>query len=213
MLSLSVSTNAASFEKEFREFADQLPYALATALNYTATDVQGYLVDHLRDHFEIRSRWVPGSIKIRKAQKGPSPVAYVGSIYEPMALQVDGGQKRGSVAVPAWARRNESQITKPNQWPSALLKKKRFAVGPFGREGVGYEAEPGAPIGVFERIGRGKNQSFRLWWILKSSVTIRPRWPFAEEATFAIKMNFADNFGAAMEQARATARRRPGQNP
>lgn len=215
MLSLSVSTNAASFEKEFREFADQIPFATALALTRTAQDVQGYLRGHLDEHFTIRSNWVRNSIRYRPAKKGPAPVAYVGSVYEPMALQVEGGQKAGSggkdIGVPMWARRDLTATTKPSSWPGRLAKKRDFFVAPFSRApfGVGPAAKGEDGVGVFQRIGRkaGKKH-LRLWWVIAQSVTLEPRWPFAEEAEATVRSEFVDHFFAAMEQARATARKR-----
>ena len=126
MLSLSVKTNAAEIAKQVEGMADQMPFATALALTRTAQDVQARLKATLGQHFTIRSNWVAGSIRYRPAQKGPSPVAYVGSVYDPMALQAEGGQKEGKgggdVAVPLWARRDLGQRTKPGQWPGRLAK-------------------------------------------------------------------------------------------
>lgn len=221
MLSLSVVTNAAAIAAQVEGMADQMPFATALALTRTAQEAQSSLKAHLSDHFTVRSGWVAGSIRYRPAKKGPSPVAYVGSVYEPMADQVEGGKKEGKgggdVAVPLWARRNKGAATKPSSWPGKLAKRKQFFVAPFSRSpfGVGRAAQGGDQgIGVFQRIGRGKGKKhLRLWWTLRDSVEIKPRWPFGAEAAAVVRQEFADHFWAALESARATAKpKRMGSN-
>ena len=213
MLSMSVVTNAAQVAAEVEGFADQIPFATALALTRTAQDVQSALKARLAEHFTIRSNWVAGSIRYRPAKKGINPVAYVGTVYEPMADQVEGGTKTGKggkdVAVPVWARRDKSASTKPGQWPGKLAKRKNFFVAPFstGPFGVGRAAKTEEGVGLFQRIGRGKGKRhLRLWWTIRPSVKIEARWPFREEATASIGEEFAPNFWAALERARATAK-------
>lgn len=214
MLTMSVKTNAAEIAKQVEGMADQMPFATALALTRTAQDVQARLKATLGDHFTVRNNWVAGSIRYRPAVKSPSPVAYVGSVYEPMALQAVGGEKEGKaggdVAVPLWARRDLAQVTKPGQWPGRLAKRKQFFVAPFQREpfrvGRGVVEEG---VGLFQRIGRRAGRKhLRLWWTLEDRVTVPPRWPFGEESTTTVRAEFADHFWAALEQARATAKPR-----
>lgn len=207
MLRLSIDTNADQVAKQVERFADQIPFAMALALTNTAKEAQGYLRDHLDDHFTVRGNWVRNSIRYRPANKRDvNPVAYVGSVYAPMALQAEGGKKRGDIAVPMWARRDESKKTAPSTWPGAVSKRKNFFVGPFGKRGVGDEAEPGAPVGVFQRVGRGKAATFRLWWVLRNAVTIKAAWPAAAEVSGVVRSEFPAHFWAAMEYAAATRR-------
>lgn len=213
MLAMSVVTNAAQVAAEVEGFADQIPFATALALTRTAQDVQAALKARLGDHFTVRSNWVTNSIRYRPAKKGVNPVAYVGSVYEPMADQVEGGTKEGrggrDVAVPVWARRDKGATTKPGQWPGKLAKRKNFFVAPFstGPFGVGRAARSEEGVGLFQRIGRGKGKKhLRLWWTIRDSVQIKARWPFGEESNAAVRAEFADNFWAALEQARATAK-------
>lgn len=216
MLRFSISTNAAQVARQIEEFADQIPYATARALSYTAQDAQGYLRDHLDDHMTVRGTWVRNSIRYRPAKKGVSPVAYVGSVYEPMALQVEGGAKEGvrgrDVAVPVWARRDKTNRTSPEMWPARLIARAAGAMRArdfnlrLSRSRVFVIPIGDGNQGVYERLGRGERGRLRLWWVLRDSVEIEPRWPAYGEVAQVVRSEFGDNFWAAMEQARATAR-------
>lgn len=196
MLRWSITTNAAELERRLDKFADQIPFGTALALTRTAQEVQGYERDHLDDHMRLRGGYVRNSIRYRPARKGPSPVAYVGSVYAPMALQVEGGEKEGQrgrdIAIPVWARRDESKVTRPSQWPGRLTQRRNFFIAPIGDSG---------DAGVYQRMGRKGRIGLRLWWVLRESVQVKPSWPFYEEASMVVRENFADNWWAAMEQA------------
>lgn len=194
---LHITTNIAKLAKEIDHDArDQVPFAIALALTRTAKDVQQRLVGTLGDFFQVRGTWVARSIRIDKAKKGPAPFAVVGSLYEPMELQAEGGEKtgKGDVAVPVAARADKTAKTSPAKWPGQLLTRKGFFL---------RESPEGAAI--YQRIGRG-GRNLKLWWLLEPSVEVEPRWPFEGIAEETVQREVADNFCAAMEQALRTRR-------
>ena len=103
---ISIRHNLEAVAKDLDELGrKQLPFALATALTWTAQEVRDDARARLPDHFTVRSTWVEKSLQIDKAnKKDPDPTAYVGSLYDPMGLHGEGGVKRGrggrSVGVP-----------------------------------------------------------------------------------------------------------------
>lgn len=212
MLTMSITTNVLDIAKGIKEGADQLPFAIALALTRTAQDAQKDLRGSLRTHFTIRRPWVRNSIVISRAEKKAiNPVAFVGSLYEPMANQVSGEPKRGKggrdVAVPVWARAKPRAITTPDVWPGALAKKQDFFVAPFNRDPfvVGRGAGQGEGIGLFQRIGSDEGKKhLRLWWSIKPSVTVKKLWPFQSISESAISRELVDNFWAAFEYALAS---------
>lgn len=191
----------------------QLPFAIALALTRTAQDVRDRLQGGIPRYFTERSSWVRRSIQMDMAdRKDPDPSAVVGSLYPPMALHAEGGPKTGSegVAVPVWARPKETDRTRPAKFPGRLAKKPDFFIAPFQRAPfrVGRGAvEEG--VGLFQRVGkRGDKRHLKLWWTLRDSVQIKQDWPFEGDAVAVVEAELIDNFWAALEQARATAKPR-----
>lgn len=212
MLTMSITTNVLDVAKGIKDGADQLPFAIALALTRTAQDVQTELKGGLDDHFTIRSKWVEGSIRAKPAEKkAVNPVAFVGTLYEPMASQVSGEPKKGKdggdIAQPVWARATPSATTRPAKWPGKLAKRRNFFVAPFNRDPfvVGRGAGEGEAVGLFQRLGSKKGKRhLRLWWSIKPEVTVKDRWPFREIAEGAIARELADNFWAAFQGALAS---------
>lgn len=199
-MNISIVGNTKKLAKDIEKAArSQVPFAEALALTWTAKDVQREVVDALPDSFTIRGTWVARSFRVTAAKKGHDPKAVVGSIYEPMALQAEGGVKAGEghdVAVPVRARASPGAVTRPATWPGRLLARKGF-FATRGAHGGGL---------IFQRIGRGAKKSLRLWWVLKNEVKIEPRWPFSELAAATVKRELATNFHAAMDRALQTKR-------
>ena len=209
---MSVTTNVMDIAKGITEGADQLPFAIALALTRTAQDVRAELVQTLGDHFTIRSEWVQGSLRYKPAQKGHSPEAFVGTLYEPMANQVSGDPKTGKsgkdIAVPVWARATPAARTLPSKWPGKLAKRRNFFIAPFNRDPfvVGKGAGEGEGIGLFQRLGSKKGKRhLRLWWTITPEVTVKDRWPFREISEGAIARELEDNFFAAFQGALASS--------
>lgn len=229
---ISIRHNLADVIRDLDDLGrKQLPFAVATALTWTAQEVRDDARARLGDHFTVRSTWVEKSMQIDKAEKkDPDPTARVGSLYDPMALHGEGGTKRsksGAVGVPVGARPSEADITGPDVFPSKLASKPNFFVAPFSRDP--FRVGEGPETGVFERLAqhgdalgpvpmrsRKKNSKaeqsrrhLKLWWTLEDEVKIKQDWPFFADGVRVVDSAIFDNFFAAMEQARATARRRP----
>ncbi len=187
----------------------QLPFATALALTRTAQEVREQSKDTLTDFFTVRGRWVTGSMRAHPAKKGPAPKAIAGSIYDPMVLHAEGGEKDAG-SVPVWARGKPTDRTKPATWPGALAQKRHFFLAPFQVEPyfkVGRGVSKPVGLGLFQRIGTRKERShLKLWWTLRETVQVERDWPFWELASTTVHAVFADNLWAAMEQAMATAR-------
>lgn len=199
----AIRTNVADLAKDLDDLAKkQIPFATALALTNAAKDVRRHLRDTLTDYFTVRGQWVPRSIQIDQAnKKDAAPHAIVGTLYEPMALQAEGGEKRGraghDVAIPMAARGSNSDRTTPSQWPGNLLKKKGFHLVEMDNSRVGV-------------VQSFKKAPDKLWWLLVPEVRVEPRWPFEKLAREEVERELVDNFWAAMERAVATARPRTG---
>lgn len=210
---VAVTTNIEQLAKDLDDLAKrQVPFAIALALTRTAQDARTGVVSSLPESFEIRNTWVERSFRVTKATKGHDPVAIMGSLYEPMALQAEGGVKEGErgkdVAVPVAARASEGDVTRPASWPGRLAKKRDFFVAPFGGGIVGAASDGSGGVGLFQRVGRRREKKrLKLWWLIEPEVKVEPRWAFEAISRAAIEGALVDNFWAAMEQAVATARR------
>lgn len=189
---LTIRSNIDEIARELDDVhRSQLPFARSLALTRTAQDAQAKLRSSLRTHFTIRNAWVRGSIKIDKAnKKNQTPTATVGSVYGPMALHVEGGEKTSPHAVvPIAARPRPKAKTEPDTFPSRLLAQPNF----FLEDGK-----------IWERIREGQR---KLWWDLRERVEIKPGWPFEEEVNTVVERELFDHFWAAMEYAWQTRRR------
>ncbi len=221
---ISVRHNLAEVAKDLDDLAKrQLPLATALALTRTAQEVRDRLRANLGEHFTLRGPFVARSIQMDMAdRRDADPTARVGSLYGPMALHAEGGEKTGpqGVAVPVAARSSETARTNPSQFPGRLAGRPNFFIAPFSRDP--FRIGPGgSEMGVFERVAqgagmfgptakgrRGKHsravsapRHLKLWWTLESSVNIAPDWPFESEAVAVVDAELFDNFFAAMEQA------------
>lgn len=225
----SVRTNIAAIAKDLDDLArKQLPFATALALTWTAGDVRDRLRANLSDHFTVRSTWVEKSIQITKAnKKDPDPAAHVGSLYGPMADHAEGGTKTsrsGKVGIPLAARPTLGATTGLGTFPAKLAGKPGFFVAAFSRGP--FKIGSGPETGVFERTAMGAGafgpvafrsrkkhsraarspRHLKLWWTLEDDVKIKADWPFFGESAQVVDAELFDNFWAAMEFARRTAR-------
>lgn len=213
MIAIGMKLDIDKFEREVDDATRrQIPFALALTLTRTAQDARDYVRQHLEAHFYVRGSYVPRSFQATPAKKSDrEPAAIIGSLYEPMALHAEGGEKtgsRGTVGVPVWARATKDDRTRPSRFPQRLAKRENFFLAPFSRTpfrvGRGVMADG---VGLFQRIGRKKGKRhLKLWWTLHTEVDIGPDWPFENEVRAAVESELVDNFWAAMEYARATAK-------
>lgn len=194
MIEMRISSDFKKTAKKLGVAKKQLPFVLALTLTRLAKEAQTDLQKDVVDRFVSRGKWVPNSIRIRAARKGPSPESVVGTLYEPMADHVTGGDKTAvqgrAVAVPVRARNKPAQRTTRSKWPGALLAKKNF----FSRQ-----LDDGS-LGIFERM-RGKAKKTRLWWILTERVQIKKAWPWEDIAATATDENILRLFADAWDYA------------
>jgi hypothetical protein len=180
-LKIDVVTNVDDIVRHLDQgIARQLPFVTASALTRTAKEVRITLQETLGEFFVLRNAWVRGSIKSTRAEKRDlNPVAFVGSLFDGMDLQVGGGTKRSKTGKamgvptvgPGAPRPTLGAMTKPSKWPRQLRAK--------GGKKVYAEELPSGDIGLF----RQKNKSSRrLLYVFQHEVEIQPRWPFREIA-------------------------------
>lgn len=225
----SFRTNLAEVIRDLDDMAKkELPFAIALALTRTAQETRDHLRARLPDHFTVRSTWVEQSLQITRAEKkDPDPTAIVGSVYWPMWAHTEGGTKTarsGQVGIPVGARPTEQSITGLDTFPKKLLGRPNFFVAPFSRDP--FTIGSGPETGVFERTAlaagafgpvpmrsRKKNakaeqsrRHLKLWWTLEDEVQIKADWPFFEDAMQSVDHHLHDNFFAALEYAKRTAR-------
>jgi hypothetical protein len=119
----------------------QLPYATSRALNDVALLAQISVRASLPNKFTVRGKWVPKGIQVILSNKSqwPDMKAYIGSRDSFMALQEDGGTKKGSKsqAIPTGIRTPSTKITSPKLWPKALLETSTQAKGQLRRRKKG----------------------------------------------------------------------------
>lgn len=181
----------------------QYPFARALALTRTAQAAQNEVRDKLGEKFIIRGKWVPGGIRIQKADKNDAtPSAIVGSKDEFMARQETGGVKRGDgMGVPTVAgksktgrplRKRPNTPTLRSKWPGALLATKGkgyfFAVL---RSGKG---------GIFKRRGKGRFP-IDLKYVIANEVRIDARWGFEGTVEDVVRRKWALIQARALEEA------------
>jgi hypothetical protein len=150
-----------------------MPFVIALSLTRLAQASQAALRDDVTARYVSRRKWVPGSIRIVAAKRGPHPEARVGTLYGPMELHVTGGEKQskdgGQVGVPLRARRQKKNVTTPSKFPKALLEKQRF---------FSAELKDGRSA-IWERLNNAR-RGRRLWWVMEESVEIKKTWPWED---------------------------------
>jgi hypothetical protein len=172
-MEMKVTTNAAKIVKRLGVAKKQVPFVMALALTRVAQASKDTLQQDVVARYVSRRKWVPNSIRVVAAKKGPHPEARVGTLYGPMALHVEGGDKEakdgGLVAVPLRARRQKKAVTSPSKFPAQLLQKKGFFAAPLadGR------------AAIWQRMNNAR-RGRRLWWVMEESVDIPPTWPWAD---------------------------------
>lgn len=178
----------------------QMPFARAKALTMTAQDAQADVRASLYERFTIRRPWVPGGIRITAAKKHDAvPFAEVGSRDEFMLKQETGGVKgpapgKRTVAIPAGVRGSKRAIVPRVKWPAKLLAKPRTFITNLGGDTSGLI-----------RMG-SRNAGFKLLWVFKKSITLKPRFGFHDTVTATVHRTWADNQRKALIEAVRTAR-------
>jgi hypothetical protein len=194
MIEMRITSDFKKAAKKLGVAKKQLPFVIALTLTRVAQEAQQELKEDLVSRFVSRGAWVPRSIRIRPARKGPAPESIVGTLYRPMVDHVTGGDKTPqqgrAVAIPVRARHKPRQRTTPSKWPGALLSRPNF----FSKQ------LEGGSLGIFERM-RGKARKTRLWWVLTDRVQIKKAWPWEAIAAHAADESMLRLFAASWDRA------------
>ncbi len=214
-LELSVESNIGLVNATITEIGNQLPYAMALAINDTLKDAQQTQRLYQRRVFTVRRpKWVDRAVKIK-------PFATKRTLEGRMSVDPPGGQRRADiltkfetggrkqsrrgrhVAIPIEARRTKAGIVQRGQRPKALGLVRR------GRGARGKRRTFLVPhVGIFQRVGRGRRSRVRLLYLFEHSVPIPASLRFVENAKDTVHEKFGPNFSRGMDRAMRTARRK-----
>jgi hypothetical protein len=193
-------------ESNFREFTEnvrQLPFATALALTRTAQEIQAEVRAELPQRFTIRNDWVSKGIRIEKATK-QNLEATVYSKDAFMVLQETGGVKtsRGTAqGIPMDVKASARGIVPKGLWPRALLgNPKVFRARIGGVDGLWQH------VRVSRKRRRAGERTLKLLYVLKPSVTLKPRFGFADTGSRIAAERWDRMFDLAWAEAVRTAR-------
>jgi hypothetical protein len=196
MMLVNLKFDTASFDRRTKRIAQQIPFAMSTALNMTAYDARDQLREDLPHYFTIRSKWVSKGIVVTRANKN-TLTAEVGSRDAFMKRQAHGGIKTaldaGSIAIPKAIRRHKGQKTTQSRWPGRLFAKGNHFL---------MELKSGDQ-GVFRVY---KRKPPKLMYVLQKTVKVQKNWPFDVQVWIAVTKNWERNQLRAMVKALKTAK-------
>lgn len=197
-------------------FADQIPYATATAINSTAVEGQKDQRRHQRRVFDVRRpTWVDRAVKIK-------PFANKRRLYADIAIDAPGGRSdilakfeeggrkrpRGeSIAIPQEARRTKAGVVSRSQRPRAF----KFRASKKGGALIGEKRtmlirdQSGRGV-IVQRVGRGRHVTKRVLYALEPVVPIKPVLGLQRNIFAAVRRSFGYHFRGAFERAVRTAR-------
>lgn len=181
----------------------QIPYAIKLALDMTAFNAREELIADLPNVFTIRRPWTEKGMRVEKATKANLEAA-VGSTRPYMKTQATGGLKFGrskSLSIPMGTRPQKTVDVKRSAWPAAMMKKKRFFIGPT--EG-GAMAVWQRPKGMGRRLG--PMQPPKLMWLFKRRIALRHVWPLVDTVRKVAMKKWRENATSALKRALETAR-------
>jgi hypothetical protein len=202
-----------------RTVARQFEYAVARALNLTATDFQAEERRGIEARFTLRRRdFVLRTVKVERADFARRGKLYVDVGIDPrrdiLAKFEPGGVKRarggGALAVPQDVRRSDLDVVPRSRRPRAfhfrVHRTKRGAVQLKGERRTFILEQGFLRGGIFQRTGRGPRSSVRLLYLFTRAVPIAPDLRFAQTAMKISKTRFTRNFQQAFLDALRTAR-------
>ncbi|MEO5330368.1 MAG: hypothetical protein H7829_19250 [Magnetococcus sp. THC-1_WYH] len=179
----------------------QILFASALALTNTAKDGRDEARRELPQRFTIRTGWVAKGIQVRAANKA-NLKATVMVLDQFMALQETGGSKTSpfgdSLGIPIGAHPTPTSVTRPGNFPGAMLKRKGYFIAPV-RKGSSTK-------GVWRRTGKDRRARMKLMYAFSRQVRIKPRFGFNETVRKVASEQFPKRFAEALEKALATAR-------
>ncbi|MDT3382514.1 hypothetical protein RNI52_34630 [Labrys neptuniae] len=188
-----------SFErmaKKLEVARQQLPFAIATAMNQSAFATRSELIQDWPKHVTAKNpSFVGWAFGVRKATKTNLSIEINDERAGGRTLLkglADGGQhtSQGRLAVPVAGQRRGARGIVPSQRPRAL--KQAFKKGDV----------------IYEVVGKGKRKRLRLAYVLKPSVVVPKRVPFRQVFEDTMRREMAQRVPVAMLQAMKTAIRR-----
>lgn len=184
--------NTSDFERQARVLKaaqDQVPYALALALNKAAENTRDLLVQTWPQHVKVRnSGFIRYALRREFATKHNLRIVIFDQSGKPFIRRLDAGgvhQARGSnlaIPVEASVRVGAHGVRKsqlPRSIPNAFVKN-------------------GA---IYQRVKRGKKQRLKLMYILRPSVQVSKHIPFSEDFAISMTDETRTSFPAAMARA------------
>jgi hypothetical protein len=211
---IDVRSNADKIAKEFGDLAtNQLPFATARALTWTATSVQKNVLFALPRVFTIRNRFLHNSVRITPAKKSDltSEVGFrTGDSKKGntdfMQLQVDGGIKKPQqkhVSLPRNARKNKNEIITRSNRPRAILNKPRiFRID----EQHQSRGKKNLPFGIYQRTGRGGHGEPKLLFRFAPQTMVQQRLDLEGIAAKVVSNRFPKLFTMSLDDAIKNAR-------
>lgn len=184
--------------------ANQIPFALAQALNASAEVARKRLIeDTWPEHVEARNRSFLRAALTTKGERATKRRLRV-VVYDrlgrgSLALHDRGGTKnpRGkAIAVPSadlQARRTGKGV------PKGLRPRNLPATGPSGTFVRGDV--------LYQRVGTGKSRGLKLMYVLRPTVPVRADVPFHSDFERIMRWTMPVQFGLTMRKAMATARK------
>lgn len=220
-MDIIVDTNAAEISEFMRRlYADQMPFAVATAINRTALDFQKAEREGLQERFTIRRSWVLQGVKINRGdfatKTNLEARIHVDPARDFLVKFEEGETKRpisGSrLAVPDEARRTKKGVVSKTQRPRAL----KFVKHGEGVKAVVYRGQkrtfmilrPGGQGEIYQRYGRrgrGGGSARRLF-IFTPEAETPETLEFEATAERVVQDRFEMNFSEAFDRAVRTAR-------
>lgn len=195
---ISVSLNLRDFERRAHEIGanvDQVPFALAGALNTAAFDARTVLVqDTWPTHVTVRKpSFITAALRVEPATKAHLSVSITDAAIHGrghLNLHAHGGIKRskGRLAIPTKAvRRGPSGVVR-SQRPANLARK-------VVKGGL-----------IFQETGRGKRKKLRLMFKLQPSARQPKDVPFVEAFQHAMRNGIRTSFLEALAKAMRSRR-------
>ncbi len=202
----------------FRE--DQLPFAMALALNRTAEEAQIAEREHMRHAFTIRREWVLLGVKIDNNERATKSVPIVTIKIDHTRAFLnkfeEGGTQtphEGHQAMPIpsedlkrLASGSISKTMRPKAFGFTLWGSGSAATVYRGAKRTIIIQRADGSGGIFQRVGKGKNARLQLLYSLATKVKVDPRLHFVQTVTKTVQDRFAINFVEFFRYAMSTAR-------
>lgn len=191
----------AQFEKRadaLNAARDQVPFALALALNKAAENTRELLIREWPSHVKVRQAgFLRYALRRNFATKNNLRVEIYDQTQRPFLKRLDGGgvhqARGGNLAIPVEANVKigahgvrKSQL--PRNLPNAVLLNTKS--GPA----------------IYQRVGRGKNKKLKLMYVLKPSVPVPAKMPFNELFQISMTAECRTSFPSTMARAMRTRR-------